>query len=192
MDSKIRLSVLIPSVPSRMERLQQVISQYESYIEKYNLEGVEIIAITDNKKRSVGKKRFDLVSIAQGEFIVMVDDDDELTEKYFERIFEYINGDYDVVTYKQLARIDHNFSFVVFKLKVDNQDLQPSGITIRKAWHCCTWRKSVINQVEFANINWGEDSVWADVANSLANNEIHINEICHIYQHDSETTEAHQ
>jgi hypothetical protein len=192
MESKIRLSILIASIPERSERLQQVMALYERYIEKYQLEGVQVLSIVDNKKVSIGTKRYDLIYIAMGEFIVMVDDDDELTEVYFKEIFNYINGDYDVVTYKQLARLDKNYSFIHFGLRQHNDDLIPSGITIRMAWTCCTWRKSVVAQIPFDNINWGEDSAWSRKANELAKNEIHINEVCHIYQHDSETTAAFQ
>ena len=192
MDSKIKLSILIASIPERAKRLQDVMALYEYYIEKYQLEGVQILSIVDNKKSTIGAKRYDLIYIALGEFIVMVDDDDELTETYFKEIFNYINGDYDVVTYKQLARLDKNYSFVHFGLRRPNDDLVPSGITIRMAWTCCTWRKSIVDQIKFGDTNWGEDSEWAAAANKVAKNEHHINEICHIYQHDSETTAAFQ
>lgn len=187
----MKLSILIPSIPERLEQLSKVMLNYSLLIEKYNLTGaVELLSICDNKTRSIGKKRSDLITIAQGEYIVISDDDDRLTEKYFEHIMDRMNIGVDVITYKQFARINNEYSFVDFGLNRSIQDFVHIGITQRPAWHCCTWKREVVKDVQFEDINWGEDHNWAIRANELAKTESHINEICHIYEHDSHLTAA--
>lgn len=185
------ISILIPSIPQRLDRLKELIVKYESYISLYNVDA-EIISVVDNKKMSIGEKRNALVDLSRGDYWVMTDDDlDELTEKYFALVPETCIV--DVVTYLQLARINHQSTTVEFGLRNINEDFIPDGVTKRKAWHCCTWKKEKIRDARFNSYkNWGEDSFFADIANELADNTIHIPEICHIYQHDSKTTAAFQ
>lgn len=189
------ISILIPSIPQRLDRLKELIQKYESYISKYDLT-MEIISITDNKRMRIGEKRNALVSLAKGEFWVMTDDDgDELTEAYFNTIrnMYFLSPAPDVITYLQSARINEDHSTVKFGLKNINEDLVKDGITNRPAWHCCTWRKEAVKDARFdSSLNWGEDDLFSRTANHLAKTEIHIPEICHIYQHDSATTAAFQ
>lgn len=185
------LSILIPSIPERLNLLDNLIHRYEAYLTLYNLsEEVEIISICDNKKRSIGRKRNDLIALAQGDYIVMSDEDDLLTQIYFKLIKEAIEKRTDVITYLQDARINEYRTTVHFGLKNENQEFQTNGITLRPAWHCCTWRRKFLedNSVIFTDINYGEDQQFQEIANEFAKTSCHINEICHVYTHDSTKT----
>lgn len=187
----MKLSILIPSIPQRLDQLKATLAFYESMIEKYNLGGeVELISICDNKTRSIGRKRSDLIAMAQGEYVVISDDDDRLTQKYFEKISAAMDTNADVITYFQFARINDDFTFVDFRLRGDNEYQNHIGITKRPAWHCCTWRRDVVKDIKFGDTNYGEDDSWQREANKLARTGHHIHDICHIYEHDSEMTAA--
>lgn len=191
--ASVKLSILIPSIPERIDQLRLTLNSYNQYIEKYNLtDSIELLSIIDNKKRSIGKKRSDLIAISQGEYVAMSDDDDFFTEKYFELIGPAMELGSDVITYWQYARINQEHSFIEFGLNLPIQDFVHKGITKRPAWHCCTWRKNVVYCIEFADINWGEDHAFAVSANAQAKTETHIPEVCHVYQHDSHKTAAFQ
>jgi hypothetical protein len=185
------LSILIPSIPERLDKLKELIAIYEGYIVIYGLKGqVEILALVDNKERSIGAKCNDLIAIAQGDYIVRSDDDDRLTQVYFRRIKEACDKGVDVITYIQDARINEDRTTVVFGLKSENQDFQHNGITKRPAWHCCTWRRKFLedNSVIFDSVNYGEDQQFQEIANEFAKTSYHINEVCHVYVHDSTKT----
>lgn len=185
------ISILIPSIPQRLDRLKDLIQKYEAYISKYDLD-MEIISLIDNKRMTIGAKRNALVDLANGEYWVMSDDDDGLTEMYFQKVPFYYAAK-DVITYLQSARINEDRSTVKFGLKNINEELVKDGITNRPAWHCCTWRKEAVKDARFAShLNWGEDDIFSRTANQLAKTEIHIPEICHIYEHDSNLTAAFQ
>lgn len=192
------LSILIPSIPSRIFKLDEVIEGLEHQIknipDEYKEMGpVEIISIMDNKQRSIGQKRFDLFNLAQGKYVCMTDDDDKYTPIFIEKTLQAINHtNADVITFKQLARINNAYSVVDFRLKNINQEFKGAGVTQRPAWHCCVWKKTVIDGIQFGDFNWGEDFIFAQAANEIAANECHIDEVLHIYEHDENKTQAFQ
>src|SRR5258708_31376101 len=87
----IKLSILVPTVPSRMEffyprLMKQLLEQTAPY------DNVEIISIFDNKKRSIGAKRITMLQLVQGEYVVSVDDDDRLAADYVSSIMEALEA----------------------------------------------------------------------------------------------------
>lgn len=191
--AEIALSILIPSIPERLPQLGELFNAYEWCIQKYGLtQRVEVLAFCDNKQRTIGKKRTDMIALSSGKYIVMSDEDDKLTRRYFELIMSAIDQNPDVITYNQFARINNEYTFVEFRLKNPVEHHVHMGITRRPAWHCCTWRRSLIQGIAFTDSNWGEDHEFAMKANELAQSEIHIPDICHVYEHDSHLSAAFQ
>jgi glycosyltransferase involved in cell wall biosynthesis len=43
---------------------------------------IELIAFFDNKKRTIGKKRDEMLDLAKGEYLVFIDDDDRIAPDY--------------------------------------------------------------------------------------------------------------
>src|SRR5688572_10371466 len=109
----ILLSILIPSIPERMDQLKTVVSVYQEQIDRKGMaEHVEIVSLIDNKKISIGEKRNNLISLSRGKYWVMSDDDDSLTEHYFAFIASAMFTEADVITYLQSARINEDRSTV--------------------------------------------------------------------------------
>lgn len=184
------LSILIASIPQRIESLTVSIQRYELWAYKYELD-IHVISLLDNKIMSIGEKRNLLVEISKLDYWVMTDDDDQLQEKYFELIGSAMKQFPDVITYNQSARINEDKTIIEFGLKNENQGFVKNGITKRPAWYCCTWRKQAVKDARFdSSLNWGEDDLFSRTANHLAKTSIHIPEICHDYQHDSHLTTA--
>jgi glycosyltransferase involved in cell wall biosynthesis len=183
------LSILIPSIPERSEKLKEVIEALQKQIDNrphefVGMGEIEIISLMDNKQRTIGQKRFDLFNLAQGKYVCMTDDDDEYTPIFIEKVLQAINHiNADVITFSQMARIDNSFSIVNFRLGQDNEDFKGAGITRRMAWHCCVWKKEIIEGIKFGNSNYGEDDSFAREANLWAKTECHIPETLHIYDH---------
>lgn len=186
------LSILIPSIPERSTRLNELFAIYEDASSRHGL-NVEILSIIDNKRMSVGTKRNKLVDMAQSKYWVMTDDDaDYLTEAYFQNIKDALSKDVDVVTYMQSASINEESAIVNFGLCNSIEEFVNGKTILRPAWHCCTWKKEAVLGARFSDVNWGEDDPFARAANELAKSEYHINQICHVYQHNSQTTAAFQ
>lgn len=67
----IQLSILVPTIPSRLTTFYpRIMSDYPE---------IEIIGLFDNKKRTTGQKTG---CMAQGTYLVFIDDDDRISENY--------------------------------------------------------------------------------------------------------------
>ena len=104
----IKLSILVPTVPSRIELFYvKLMKELLRQINPYKNE-IELIAFFDNKKRSIGKKRQEMINLSQGEYIVFIDDDDRISEDYISQIMTKLaqNPDTDCVVFDSICRVN--------------------------------------------------------------------------------------
>mgnify|MGYP006268850011 CR=1 FL=1 len=185
----IRLSILIPSIPSRFGSL---VANYNLLLGQIQDKQIEILAFTDNKKRSIGEKRDALIKMSQGKFFMFVDDDDELIS--VDEIYEATSEDVDVITFKQECKnIDGSKFIVDFGLGNEiehNQD--DNGMYLdckRPPFHCCAWN-SKYKEYNFPAVNYSEDWGWLKQFVYDAKTEIHIDKVLARYNFDPNITEA--
>jgi hypothetical protein len=189
------LSILILSVPNRINtHLNKLISKIENQITQNNLnKKIEYLILIDNKIRSIGRKRNDLLNIALGKFITFIDDDDEISEDYIKEIYDAIekNNDVDVITFKQNCFIEnYPKAIVTFGLKNPHEDYAPGTIFKRPPYHMCIWNNRIAKKHEFLNSNYGEDRNWIEKLNKEAKTEYFIDKILHAYVYRHNTSEA--
>lgn len=183
-----KLSILTPAIPKRM---LQVAELCEALAEQIGQKPVEHLVFIDNKRRSVGFKRDSLLRIARGDYVVFVDDDDEVLPGYVDEILGAIATSPDVVTFNQEAIVNGHRGIVEFKLGNNNDAFIPGGITKRNAWHVCAWRRSLALLSHFPDSSYGEDWAFAAKLCGIAGlKSVHIPKVLHRYVHSSQTTEA--
>jgi glycosyltransferase involved in cell wall biosynthesis len=187
--NNIRLSILIPSIPSRWGSL---ISTFNFLLEKVGDKDIEILAFTDNKKRTIGEKRDALVKMARGKYFMFVDDDDELLS--VEEIYEATNQDVDVITFKQECQNSDGSKYIVtFGLgNVVEHNLDDRGMYLdmkRPPFHCCAWNKKY-SEYDFPAVNYSEDWGWLKQFLHQAKTEVHIDKVLARYNFDPQVTEA--
>ena len=187
--NEIRLSILIPSIPTRWGSL---ISNYNHILNLVGDKNIEVLAFTDNKKRTIGEKRDALVKMANGKYFMFVDDDDFLIS--LDKIYEATQNDVDVITFKQECLNDDKSTFIVtFGLGNEiehnwNQDNKYIDCK-RPPFHVCAWAKKYQNY-DFPKVNYSEDWGWLKQFVYEAKTEVHIPEVLIRYNFDPETTEA--
>jgi hypothetical protein len=77
------LSILIPTVPVRKPLLDKLLSVLNKQLTDNNLENrVEILVFEDNFEYSVGKKRNVLYEKAKGKYVLILDDDDMVSDNF--------------------------------------------------------------------------------------------------------------
>ena len=86
----MKLSILICTTETRVTNFLPVIVQ-ELALQSKDLP-VEVLYLGDNKKRSVGQKRNDLIDLAQGEYFTFVDDDDRIAPTYVKDILNRLKS----------------------------------------------------------------------------------------------------
>lgn len=104
----IKLSILINTVPSRIDTFYPIIMK-EFLRQIGGRKDVELIGFFDNKKRTVGEKRNAALSLAQGEFLTFIDDDDRVSTDFVPSVMRAIeeNPDTDAIVYDCMC-VDHD------------------------------------------------------------------------------------
>lgn len=90
-------SILIPTMAGRETTLQRLLASInEKKLRLCPGLCIEICLSFDNKEISVGKKRQQLMKDARGKYMSFIDDDDEVTDAYFEDAKGCIEGNFQV------------------------------------------------------------------------------------------------
>jgi hypothetical protein len=183
------LSILTPTIPERSRSLRFLTSLIEEQAIKHP-RAIEHLALSDNRTRSIGAKRQALADIARGQYIAFVDDDDDVSDDYVERLLKAAQTGADVITFRQQAIYNGLESEVHFGINNQDGPFNPGGITLRAPWHVCAWRRERVQGCLFSESNYGEDLVWCLQARRRARTAHHIDAVIHSYRHDAATTAA--
>lgn len=183
----IRLSILTPSIPSRADRLAKLSAAIEAQIGDLP---VEHLVLIDNKRRTIGEKRDNLLRLANGYYIAFVDDDDAILPGYVEELLMATHYNADVITFEQDAYFDGVKFRVDFRHGQPNNELLPEVLNIRAAWHVCAWRRAIALRSRFTWKQYGEDWDFCAPLNELELMEHHIPKALHEYHFRTEVSEA--
>jgi hypothetical protein len=193
---KIIFSILIPSIPSRVEKyLIPLLAKLQKQIGERK--DVEILTFLDNKKRSVGQKRDNLVQLANGQYLAFVDDDDDVSDDYVEEICQTIYGNEktDVIVFDQIASINGLEFKVSFGIEYENEQAQLNEFgkyddIKRKPFHICVWRSEIAVKYKFPDCSYGEDWFWAKQVHADIKTQHRIDKVLHYYRYNDVITEA--
>jgi len=188
--TNIKLSILIPTVPSRLESFfPKIIRTFEKQVG--DRKDVEILGFYDNKKRSVGSKRQTLLDMANGEYLVFIDDDDDISEKYIDIVMEtlYNNPETDCVVYDCICTVN-NANPLHCKYGIEYEYHQDGSNWWGKPAHTMIYRSKIAKSHRFDNKNFGEDVDWVKRACKDIKIQTRIDEILYYYKFNESTTET--
>jgi hypothetical protein len=159
------LSVLIPSLPERADRLRELLKCIPEHPE------VEILVLTDNRRRTLPAKRNLLTQMAQGCFLTHVDDDELLAPDYLDFVLPELAHGTDLVAYDAGVSFNGLPEFRVRSVlgaAIEHPQHLPDGgysdIT-RPPWHWSVWRTDFARRFPFKeNVGYGEDWTFLEQA----------------------------
>lgn len=191
-------SILIAAIPERYHSAQPLLySLLEAQGVARNPD-VEVLYLMDNRRRSVGAKRNALLSIALGEYVSFIDDDDAVAPDYIARVMDALrrNKGVDVVCFNQRATLMPSgvIHECTYSLVNKTRELKPTEKPNVFAWsgppaHTMIWRRDIVGDARFPETQFGEDVAWCDVVSARAKSEHQIGGApLYLYRFDAERT----
>lgn len=185
-----KLSILICTLPLRIDSFKSLIDVLNSQIIKGGFENdVEVIALSDSKTLSVGKKRNVLKDLASGEYICFIDDDDSIADNYIESILDAIKSTPDVVTFKG-NYYENGVKKANFYISTLKGNLNAEDYFYRLPNHLCPVKNEIAKKCDFTDKNFGEDSDYSKEINRYICNEFHINSYLYNYDFNSSLSQT--
>lgn len=192
----MKLSILVPSVAERRNTflpkcLDMLYGQLESLPEEQRKE-VEILFLIDSKERMLGSKRNNLIDLAQGEYIVFVDDDDRIEPDYISSLLNGIDSGADVITFQASVSLNGGEPKICFYSNKYNRDYNEANSYHRLPNHICCVKKEIALKVPFLNIKKGEDSAYSKQLNPYLRTQHEIKKVLYHYDYNEKTTVAQE
>lgn len=192
----MKLSILVPSVSERRNTflpkcLDMLYSQLES-LSNEQKKPVEILFLIDSKERMLGSKRNNLIDIAQGEYIVFVDDDDRIEPDYIESLLTGIYSGADVITFQASVSLNGEPAKICYYSNKYAKDYNTNDTYHRLPNHICCVKKEIALKVPFLNIKNGEDSAYSKQLKPHLKTQHEINKVLYHYDYNEKTTVAQE
>ena len=187
--SEILLTILVPTVPSRINYFYpRIMKQLLDQTKKYN--NIELVSFFDNKKRTIGKKRDEMLKLAQGKYVTFVDDDDRLSNDYVDEIMNAItNNDVDCIVYNVICCVNNGKNKLCkYGIEFEYGDIN-GGLEWRgKPAHTMIWKRSIAIKHNYSNRQNGEDMDWVKRAYLDIKTQHRIDKTLYYYDANYATT----
>lgn len=195
----IILSILIPSIPNHGHMLEVLQHELHIQILKLNelhpsLGNVEVLIDAGMRfldgGLSIGKKREGLMRRSNGKYLCFCDVDDNPAPNYIETLVRLCHHNADVVTFRNMTRMDNFWMIVDMGLHYPNDGANPNFTVRRKPWHICPVRSEFAKLYDFEDTNYSEDWTWMEKVLRHCTTEAKTQAVLHMYNHSSKISEA--
>lgn len=186
----IDLSVLVPSIAARRAtfapRIQeQLFGQVEVLPDPSR---VEVLVLTDNQTLGLGHKRNLMVSMAQGRYVVFVDDDDRVTDDYIAALLEATASDCDAIVFQCSVSLNGKPPKICYHSKDHKSDHNTATAYYRFPSHICAVKRELSLLVPYESSNFGEDTAFSRALLPHLTTEHRIDRVLYHYDYNTLTT----
>lgn len=176
----MKLSILIATMPIRAAKLANLRAVLDRQLTP------EVEVITDiSMNYNIGVKRNKLLSLAKGEYIVYVDDDDLVAPDYIEKILKATEGNPDCIAMNGTIIFDGNHAKQWFISKAFGTWYQQDDKYYRTPNHISPVKRELALQAGFPEISFGEDYEYSMRLLPLLKTEAKTEGILYFYRYES-------
>jgi len=183
------LTIMLPTTVDRRYSFYRLLSDILTQVCDLEVHGkVEILIDEDEKQKSIGKKRQDLLERSKGEFVVGIDSDDEISRDYIFEIMRALkyNPQVDHVGFLENCWIDGQESKSIFSIRHQKWDENADGYDhIRCANPKSVIRRTKALEVGFEDSRYGEDRLFSEKVTPLLTSEVFIEKELYLYRYNS-------
>ena len=173
----MKLSILVCTLSDRYSKFKKLLMKLD---EQAVGKPVEIIYMGDNKHRTTGHKRNDLLSVARGEYVSFVDDDDDVSDDYVDAILAALESGDDVINFMVKY---HCLTFqrpVYYSTKNLRDENLPDKF-LRIPNHLMVVKRALALGIKYPDITFGEDADYAKRLLPSLITETNINKVLYHY-----------
>ncbi len=186
------ISILIPSVYERRDTfLPKILNQLEAqynFLSVEDKEKVEILTLIDNKKTMVGEKRNIMLFIAQGDYVVFVDDDDRISDDYIKTLLEATKTNSDIITFKAEVSLNgEEPKECIYSMDFET-DQNKHNKYYRLPNHICCIKREIALSIKFPSVVYGEDSAYSKLLKPILKTQTFIDKTLYYYDYNDKTT----
>lgn len=193
----MKLSILIATITERSDSyFPKLVAELMKQIG--DRQDIEIIGFLDNRRRTVGEKRQDLMKLARGEYVVYFDDDDRPSDDYIESIMEALDSNpgtdsviFDVF-YNNLSK-GKGFK-CIYDPEFKSRRVGDDGIWRGPPCHIHVIRTSIARSVQWLPYplgkQWNIDTIWADAVSAKIQSYTKIDRVLYYYDFDPAISET--
>jgi len=184
LNNPMLLSILIPTLECRSASFAALRDELVRQIAcSCRQSQVEILSECDNGGVPTGTKRNTLLNRAAGDFVVFVDDDDEVSSEYVESICRAIESHSDIDCIGITGTItflgSHPRTFV-HSLRYRDYSSK-GGIYTRPPYHLNPIRRSIAVSFKFRDVYYSEDIDWALRIREQLKKEVFLDPVLYYY-----------
>jgi len=189
------LTIGILTLPQRKEKLNNLLNILEITCPVEYKDRLEIIISEDNKEKTVGEKRNQVLDAATGKYVCFIDDDDIVSKWYLSEILMILDSNlYDGVGFWGTYYVSGQ-PMMQFNHANSNQgNFKKDGRQYRPLNHLNPIRTEIARKIRFPEKNFAEDSDYCDrlLESKLITKEytFDIDKIMYHYLFDPKTTET--
>lgn len=189
------LSILVCSVTTRFNNfLPNIINKLHKQAEMF--EGVEIICLLDNKTIMLGDKRNELVKLSCGKYVVFVDDDDDISDDYIEKLFFATDSNVDIINFTVSVSLNGGeYKLCLYNMDYENDYNENNTEGQIVSYHrlpnhiMCVKRELAIDTI-YPSIIRGEDAGYSKSLKPKLKSQLILNDTLYFYNFNQETTET--
>jgi hypothetical protein len=177
------LSILIPTLPQRKEMLDSLLENLNKQLYYYQND-VEVI-IDNGTGDTIGKKRNLMLQLAKGDFVVFIDDDDDIAHDYLESIIGAIkeNPNADCIGMNGIITTD-GVQQRKWSISIEHGSWhEKDGVYYRTPNHISPVKREIANMVGFTDKTMGEDYDYSMGILPLLKKETFINKELYHYKY---------
>lgn len=179
----MKFSILICSLQHRKNLLNRLMSRLKPQLG--NHKDIEILFNIDDGRKTIGRKRNELLKKAVGRYVAFIDDDDLVANCYIDEIMKGIDKGKDSCSLKGTVSINNQKPKIFIHSIKYNRWFEKGGIYYRPPNHLNVIKRELALLAGFPDRNKFEDRVYSRHVKKYIKSEFVINKTLYYYLYRS-------